>query len=155
MNLTKRVFLLCHLLIMPCKSHKVTAWDFKFAQLFLQKLPDKENDHGHDATLLSASLIPDSKATSRSTWPENERYCTLHIVAHVHCAACALCASEILEICHSPPPHTLSPPHSNKMHSPLLRARPRNTQHPRAFLQQGGGVSNLIMRGHKRPGHIF
>ena len=28
----KRVFLLCHLPKMPCKSHKATAWDFQFAQ---------------------------------------------------------------------------------------------------------------------------
>ena len=84
-NLKKRVFLLCHLPKMPCKSHKATAWDFQFAQPVFKKLPDVENDQGRDATLPAASLIPDSGSTSRSTWPENERYCTLHIVAHVQC----------------------------------------------------------------------
>ena len=81
------------------------------------------------------------------------RCTSLHIVAHVQCVHYVHRRS--WKYATHPTPHTLSPPHSNKMHSPLLRARPRNTQHPRAFLQQGGGVSNLIMRGHKRPGHIF
>ena len=111
----------------------------------------------------SASCLPHSRLWGDLQVNLTGEWALLHVAHRCTCAVCALwavcalCASEILEICHSPPPHTLSPPHSNKMHSPLLRARPRNTQHPLPsfFLQQGGRVSNLIMRGHRRTGHIF